>query len=155
MENRISILTQRFSENKQIIENLQNLSYNNMILALKIMKDLEDQEFLQNLCKTEFPGSTEQEVQDNISEKLENLTQDSRTVNNELEIFIERISINKSPKNATTPFLRQVWYGEIYGDTGYNGLLKLSNELRLINNLLNEPLSKLRDLEQIRSEEYV
>jgi len=58
------------------------------------------------------------------------LTVDAKTVQRELPIFSTRIiRSNESLKDANCPFMREVWYGDMYGDDNIEGLLCLKLDL--------------------------
>ena len=58
------------------------------------------------------------------------LTVDAKTVQRELPIFSMSISqFDKSLKDANCPFMKEVWYGDMYGNDDLEGFLSLKLDL--------------------------
>ena len=58
------------------------------------------------------------------------LTVDAKTVQRELPIFSASIiRSNKSLKEANCPFMKEVWYGDMYGHDDLEGILSLKLDL--------------------------
>jgi len=137
----------KIDEHRKLVEQLKKLSVENITCAVAILQSFLDPKILTKL-KIEAITSPNSEVmavaqnedalQNLLSRKVEERVEDSRVVIKELDAFCTRIVENKKPSAYDTPFLYQVWSGEMYGDTKYGGLKKLLEDVRVINAKLKE-----------------
>jgi hypothetical protein len=137
----------KMEEHRRLLEQLKKLSVENITYAVAILQSLLDPKLLVKL-KAEAATSIHPEVmaaaqdeealQNLLYKRVEVKIQDSRVVIKELDGFCARIVENKKPSAHETPFLCQVWSGEMYGDPKYEGVRKLLEDIKTINNQLKE-----------------
>lgn len=113
---------------------LRQLSQNIISKTLPIMKELENpdndlvDEFLQE--NGGFDRPTAAQILQNISLEL---IADAQTINREIESFSDAVIHGEdgiAEGENDYPFLLEVWYGDMYGETGVKGLQALVSDLR-------------------------
>jgi len=77
-------------------------------------------------------------VQKIIHEEIVNLICDAQHTQNEIKGFATCLSQGKQVKADTCPFLAKVWYGDLYGTAGKEGLHDLLDDLNKQSYFLKE-----------------
>ena len=77
-------------------------------------------------------------VQEIVREEIINLLCDAQHTQNELKVFSNYLASGEQVQAAECPFLAQVWYGDMYGTSGKEGLYDLIDELNKQYNFLEE-----------------
>jgi len=72
-------------------------------------------------------------LQDVILEKIE----DAKRVSKEIDKFITNLTSLESSDNSDTPFLNQVWSGDVYDAEEVNGMIALKTDLQTQLNDMN------------------
>jgi hypothetical protein len=145
---------ERLNKLTETLNVLRHLSHQIISTALPIMKELENPNSeLVNEFMDERPGidrNTATTILQTVSLELVN---DAKVVNEEIESFSASVIYGEdgiSEGEDEYPFLIQVWYGDMYGDSEINGLqalvIDLQSQLSKIDEdvILKNALSKLR-----------
>ena len=124
--------TKNLEKNTKILSTIKRVSMENLQKAYGLMQKLEDPITLEVL-KQSFPDFEHPDIQDTVSEKLEIIIQDSKIILGEMDLFLQALSKNELPKRKECPLFRQAWDGELYGESGYEGLILFSEDLEKVN----------------------
>lgn len=118
----------------KLIETLNGLSSTAKAIIQKLIPLMEEinespNDFITNLkmkgCELADPQATKL-----LQNAVIKLTVDAKTVQRELPIFSAAISqFDKSLNDVNCPFMKEVWYGDMYGTDGLQGLLSLKLDL--------------------------
>ena len=118
----------------KLTETLNELSHIAKEIIQKLLPLMEEinepsNDFIANLrmkgCKLSDAQATKL-----LQNAVIQLTVDAKTVQRELPIFSMSISrIDKSLKDANCPFMKEVWYGDMYGNDDLEGFLSLKLDL--------------------------
>lgn len=125
---------ERLNQLTSTLNVIRQLSNEIITTALPIMKELEETD---NDLLDEFLEEVDDFTPEDALALLQNtslgLVSDAETIKKEIENFSDAViqgedAITEGEKEY--PFLLQVWYGDMYGDTGITGLQSLVNDLR-------------------------
>ncbi len=134
-----------------ILDNIYDLSTNIIKTSLPILRDLrrDDENELVYEVTDVFENVTYDEVLESLRDEALRFTEDAETIQNEMKNFIGSISNDNIDNNSKLfPFLYEVWCGDMYGYSEYDGLSKLKEDLAdqlknidedvLVNNVINK-----------------
>lgn len=119
----------------KLTETLNELSHLSRAIIQKLLPLMEEinepnNDFIANL-KMKGCELTDGKATKILQDAVIKLTVDAKTVQRELPIFSACIiRSNKSLKDANCPFMKEVWYGDMYGDDNIEGLLLLKLDLQ-------------------------
>jgi hypothetical protein len=122
--NTLSTLTQTLQNIKQVCININKKSVN-------IMKNLiDDDNESVSLILEKYPNKDKHSLADMVRTSSLNILHDSDIIRGELDDFAKSIAHNISLETYEgCPFLRQVWFGDAYGEIELDGLEQLLKDL--------------------------
>ena len=118
----------------KLTETLNGLSHIAKAIIQKLLPLMEEinepgNDFIINL-KLKGCELTDAKATKLLQDAVMRLTEDAKTIQRELPIFSESIArSDKSFKEAKCPFMKEVWYGDMYGSDDIEGLLSLKLDL--------------------------
>ena len=118
----------------KLTETLNELSHIAREIIQKLLPLMEEinepnNDFISNL-KLKGCELTDAKATKLLQDAVIRLTVDAKTVQRELPIFSASIiRSNKSLKDANCPFMKEVWYGDMYGNDNLEGILFLKLDL--------------------------
>jgi hypothetical protein len=136
---------QKVDEHSRLIQEMENTVRENLMRGIAIMTVLENETDKLMI----FKGTTE-EIQDRLSDILSIALEDTKRINGEAQVFLARIADHKKPQQSETPFLAQIWSGEMYGDghEHFGGIKRLVKELKKTNAFFREVQQDLSKLDR-------
>ena len=118
----------------KLTETLNELSHIAREIIQKLLPLMEEinepnNDFIANL-KLKGCELTDAKATKLLQDAVIRLTVDAKTVQRELPAFSASIiRSNKSLKDANCPFMKEVWYGDMYGNDNLEGILYLKLDL--------------------------
>ena len=136
----------RLNNLTETLNELSRLSRGIIQKLLPLMEEINEpsNDFIANL-KMKGCELTDVKATKLLQDAVIKLTVDAKSVQRELPIFSACIiRSNQSLKEANCPFMKEVWYGDMYGDDNIEGLLLLKLDLQKQLDTANE--DKILDL---------
>jgi len=118
----------------KLTETLNELSHMAKAIIQKLIPLMEEinepgNDFIKNL-KMKGCELTDAKATKLLQDAVIKLTEDAKTVQRELPVFTDSIfRTEKSLKEVKCPFMKEVWYGDMYGSDDLEGILSLKLDL--------------------------
>ena len=113
-------------ELKVVLNSLNSVTDKLLRLSLNMMKNVESLVDPLILLNEKLTEETALEFLQSASLEISN---DARSVSDEIDEFSKFVLDSTDPVEDITPFLSQVWYGDMYDSGGIDGIKMLSEEL--------------------------
>ena len=116
----------------KVLDKIQKVSEDILSEGLDIMKELknDDNPIIEEIMKSFEAADKKQSCLEFARNISITLIQDAKTVKTQLPIFASALSSNTPIDDCKAPFFVEIWCGDAYGKTEYDGLVELEKDLR-------------------------
>lgn len=124
----------------ETLNKVYKLSTNIIQRILPYMEEISepDNDFIMNI-KMSIPDISDSKAQEVLQRAAIQLSRDAKAVKREIGEFSSAIlRLGRSLKDSNCPYMKEVWYGDMYGEEGLDGLVQLKNDLQIQYNNLSE-----------------